>query len=68
MTPDRVIDMHWPPWRSRSERKAAVAEALGKAQQSRRSAAKAEKLAADLRAIERDELARAILEGLGGGT
>jgi hypothetical protein len=59
--------MRWPPWRSRTQRKAAVAEALSKAQQSRRSAARAEKLAADLRAIERDELARAILEGLGGG-
>lgn len=59
--------MKWPPWRSRAERKAAVTEALDKAQESRRSAVKAEKLAADLRSIERDELAKAILEGLGGG-
>lgn len=59
--------MKWPPWERRAERKKAVRDALGQADQARKAARKAEELAADLRKMAGDELAQAIVEGLLGG-
>lgn len=52
------------PWPSRVERRANVAMALDNAQRARQAAKKAEELAAELRAMEKDKLAWAIMEGL----
>ena len=54
----------WWPWPSRAERQANVSLALKTAASSRRAARKAEVLAADLRSMEADALASAIIEGL----
>ena len=54
----------WWPWPSRAERKANVAIALDNAARARRAAKKAEELASELRAMEKDKLAWAIMEGL----
>jgi len=55
------------PWKRRSERKRDVRAALRQAQRSRQAARTAEKLAAELRQIEGDKLAEAIMEGLVNG-
>lgn len=56
--------IRWWPWPSRAERRASVAAALRNAEKARRAAHRAEILAADLRAMEKDQLAFAIIEGL----
>lgn len=51
------------PWARSAERKRAIKMALDNAARARAAARKAEELAADLRQMEKDKLAWAVMEG-----